>query len=191
MCYTEIFEYIIKYGALKFPLLTLLGGVIRPGFPGRPDGLSLWEGGSLFMQNQNLQIQPNLPTFKLKMTKLHNRKELEPFRKSLRNNSTSAEATLWKMLKNKQVGGYKFRRQHSVGKKVVDFYCPSLQLAIELDGEPHADLINIALDAERDEWLSQHKITVLRYENRWVFEYPEVIKNDILEFGEKRKRDEI
>ena len=166
-------------------------GVIRAGLPGRSDGLSLWEGGSLFIQNQNLQIQPNLPTFKLKMTKLHNRKELEPFRKSLRNNSTSAEATLWKMLKNKQVGGYKFRRQHSVGKKVVDFYCPSLQLAIELDGEPHADLINIALDAERDEWLSQHKITVLRYENRWVFEYPEVIKNDILEFGEKRKRDEI
>jgi len=38
LCYTEIFEYIIKYGALKFPLLTLLGGVIRPGFPGRPDG---------------------------------------------------------------------------------------------------------------------------------------------------------
>ena len=95
------------------------------------------------------------------------------------------------MLKNKQIGGYKFLRQHSVGKKVVDFYCPSLQLAIELDGEPHANLINIARDAERDDWLKQQGITVFRYENRWVFEYPDVIKNDILEFGEKRKRDEI
>ena len=124
------------------------------------------------------------------MTKLHNRKELEPFRKSLRNNSTSAEAALWKMLKNKQVGGYKFRRQHSVGDKVVDFYCPQLQLAIELDGEPHADLMNIAQDAERDDWLKEQGITVFRYENRWVFEYPDVIKGDILEFGEKMNSEE-
>jgi very-short-patch-repair endonuclease len=92
------------------------------------------------------------------------------------------------MLKNKQVGGFKFRRQHSVGKYVLDFYCPSLQLAIELDGESHADLINIAQDAERDDWLNQQEITVFRYENRWVFEYPDVIKKDILEFGEKMKK---
>ena len=69
---------------------------------------------------------------------------------------------------------------------MLDFYCPSLQLAIELDGESHADLINIARDAERDDWLKQQGITVFRYENCRVFEYPEVIKKDILEFGEKR-----
>ena len=117
------------------------------------------------------------------MSTLHNRKYLKPVRKSLRNNATSAEATLWNMLKNSQVRGYKFRRQHSIGKYVVDFYCPTLHLVIELDGEPHADLVNIAWDAERDEFINQHGIAVLRYENRWVFEYPEVIKNDILEFG--------
>jgi very-short-patch-repair endonuclease len=122
------------------------------------------------------------------MAKLHNLHSLKPLRKHLRNNSTSAEATLWKILKNSQVGGYKFRRQHSVGKYVLDFYCPSLQLAIELDGESHADLINIAQDAERDEWLNQQGITVFRHENRWVFEYPESIKKDILEFGEKMKK---
>ncbi len=121
------------------------------------------------------------------MAKLHNLHSLKPIRKHLRNNSTSAEATLWKILKSSQVGGYKFRRQHSVGKYVLDFYCPSLQLAIELDGEPHADLINIARDAERDECLNQKGITVFRYENRWVFEYPDVIKKDILEFGERKK----
>ena len=121
------------------------------------------------------------------MKKLHNLQSLKPIRKHLRNKTTSAEATLWTILKNKQVGGYKFRRQHSVGKYVLDFYCPLLHLAIELDGEPHADLINIACDAERDDWLKQQGITVLRYENRWVFEYPDVIKKDILEFGEKKK----
>ena len=91
------------------------------------------------------------------------------------------------MLKNSQVGGYKFRRQHSIGKYVVDFYCPTLHLVLELDGEPHAALVNIQLDVERDDFINQHGITVLRYENRWVFEYPEVIKNDILEFGERKK----
>jgi very-short-patch-repair endonuclease len=121
------------------------------------------------------------------MKKLHNLHSIQPIRKYLRNNATSAEATLWAILKNKQVGGYKFRRQHSVGKFVVDFYCPSLQLAIELDGEPHAGLINIARDAERDDWLKQQGVTVFRYENRWVFEYPEVIRKDILEFAEKKK----
>jgi very-short-patch-repair endonuclease len=121
------------------------------------------------------------------MSKLHNQKNLKPIRKALRNHTTSAEATLWTMLKNKQVGGYKFRRQHSIGKYVVDFYCPEIKLVIELDGEPHADLLNIARDAERDEFISQYGITVLRYENRWVFEYPEVIKQEILEFGARKK----
>jgi very-short-patch-repair endonuclease len=125
------------------------------------------------------------------MARLHNKRELKPLRKNLRNNSTSAEAVLWKMLKNKQVGGFKFRRQHSIGKYIVDFYCPTLQLAIELDGEPHASLINIASDTARDEWLKEQGITVFRYENRWLFEYSEVIIEDILEFGEERKRKEV
>jgi very-short-patch-repair endonuclease len=75
-----------------------------------------------------------------------------------------------------------------LGNMYLIFYCPKLLLAIELDGESHADLINIARDAERDEWLNEQKITVFRYENRWVFEYPDVIKKDILEFGEKMKK---
>ena len=92
-----------------------------------------------------------------------------------------------KYSKKKQIGNYKFRRQHSIGKYIVDFYCPELKLAIELDGEPHCDLIAIAYDKERDDWLKQTGIDVFRYENRWVFEYPEVIINDILEFAEKKK----
>ena len=120
---------------------------------------------------------------------LHNRKFYKPLRKHLRNNSTAAEATLWKMLKKRQVGGYKFRRQHSIGKYIVDFFCYELMLAIELDGEVHADLNGIARDMERDEQLNKLGITVLRYENRWVYEYSEVIKQDIIEFGEKRSKE--
>ena len=120
--------------------------------------------------------------FNLKMPAIHNRKNLKPFRKYLRNNSTAAEATLWKILKNKQIGGLKFRRQHSVGKYVLDFYCPEIRLCIELDGEYHANPAVITKDIERDESLKSYLITVFRYENSWVHEYPEEIIADILEF---------
>ena len=121
--------------------------------------------------------------------KLHNRRFFKPIRKHLRNNGTAAEATLWKILQKGQVGSYKFRRQHSIGKYIVDFFCYELMLAIELDGEVHADLNSIARDNERDEELNKLGITVMCYENRWVYEYPEVIKQDIIEFGEKRKNE--
>ena len=134
-----------------------------------------------------LQNKPKPPIFKTKMPGLHNREYLTQIRKHLRNNSTAAEATLWKILKKRQVGGYKFRRQHSIGKYVVDFYCPELQLVLELDGEPHANLVNNATDSDRDEFIESNGITVFRYENRWVYEYPEVIIQEILEFGEKKK----
>ncbi len=120
------------------------------------------------------------------MQKIHNRKFFRSIRKNLRNHSTSAEAALWIILKKRQVGNYKFRRQHSVGKYIIDFYCPELKLAIELDGQPHAELANIARDKERDDWLLKLGIQVIRYENRWVFEYPDVIKQEILEFGEHK-----
>ena len=55
-------------------------------------------------------------------------------RKKLRNNLTPAEAALWNLLKNSQLEGRKFRRQHSVGFYILDFYCPSERMAIELDG---------------------------------------------------------
>ncbi|WP_255518216.1 endonuclease domain-containing protein [Fulvivirga sp. M361] len=70
----------------------------------------------------------------MKKEPLYNKPELKKFRKELRNNGTSAEATLWTMLKNKQLEGRKFRRQYSVGYYILDFYCTSERLAIELDG---------------------------------------------------------
>src|SRR2546423_2273120 len=70
--------------------------------------------------------------------KIHNMPERKEFRIRLRKNLTSAEATMWKILKSSKFEGRKFRRQHSVGKYVLDFYCPAERLAIELDGEAHA-----------------------------------------------------
>ena len=114
------------------------------------------------------------------MPKIHNNASLKPFRKDLRNHATSAEATLWKLLRNRSVDGLKFRRQHSVGNYILDFYCPEIKTAIELDGETHADPAILTRDIEKEAFLSGFSIQVLRYENRWVFEYPEAIIEDIM-----------
>ena len=95
-------------------------------------------------------------------------------RKELRNHSTSAEATLWKMLKGKQIAGLKFRRQHSVGPYILDFYCPQIKLAIELDGEVHNRQQDY--DEQRSYFLNRvEDIEVLRFENRTAFENSEQI----------------
>ena len=104
------------------------------------------------------------------MDQIHNRKYLLTFRKKLRNNLTSAETTLWKCLQNKQLEGLKFRRQHSVGNYILDFYCTSERLAIELDGAHHYTKEGLEYDAIRTEYLNSMNIKVIRFENCEVFE---------------------
>jgi very-short-patch-repair endonuclease len=70
-------------------------------------------------------------------TKLYNIPLLKDTRKNLRKNMTPAELVLWDMLKEKRFYGRKFRRQHSIGYYIADFYCPSEELIIELDGQHH------------------------------------------------------
>ena len=103
-------------------------------------------------------------------------------RQQLRKNGTSAEAVLWRFLKNKQIDRLKFRRQQSIGNYIVDFYCPKLRLAIELDGDYHYHLEQPARDLKRDEELwEQAGVRVLRFENKEVFYNIEGIINCILQ----------
>jgi len=111
--------------------------------------------------------------------KIFNKKKLKDFRKKLRNNLTPAEALLWSALKNKQLSGRKFRRQHSIGKYVVDFYCPSEKLAVELDGAGHFTPEGGEHDEVRDEFISQLGIKILRYENKEVYNNLEAVLEDI------------
>jgi very-short-patch-repair endonuclease len=114
--------------------------------------------------------------------KINNLPHLKTFRKALRNNLTPAEAKFWKIVQNKNFEGRKFRRQHSVGNYILDFYCPSEKLAIELDGEVHFNEIAREYDYERKLFLEYYGIKVLRFENKLVFEDLEwmlaVIKNN-------------
>jgi very-short-patch-repair endonuclease len=106
---------------------------------------------------------------------ISNKISLKPIRRELRNKSTSAEAGLWKLLKNKQIEGKKFRRQHSIENYIVDFYCSSERLIIELDGNPHGDYIQINKDEIRDNFFEKNGFKVLRFENRFVFQDPEYV----------------
>ena len=100
--------------------------------------------------------------------RLHNLPQLKERRRQLRNSLTPAEALLWKNLQRSQVGCRKFRRQHSVGSYVVDFYCPACRLAVELDGQGHFDSTRSEYDVKRMRFLEQKGICVLRFENRQV-----------------------
>jgi very-short-patch-repair endonuclease len=82
----------------------------------------------------------------------------------LRRDSTRVEMQLWQKLRNRQLG-LDFRRQHPAGPFVLDFYCPSLRLAIELDGGQHAEAGNEATDHKRDQWLAERGVTVMRFWN--------------------------
>ena len=81
--------------------------------------------------------------------------------RQLRRTMTLPEVLLWRQLRQRP-GGMKFRRQHPVGPFVLDFYCDDLRLAIEVDGEAHNRGNRPERDENRDRWLREHGIEVLR-----------------------------
>ncbi len=109
------------------------------------------------------------------MGHLFNRSWQTPLRQHLRTHGTLAEACLWPLLKNDGAGGLRFRRQYGVGPYVLDFYCPSARLAVELDGRVHDAPAQAAYDAERTRHLAAVSIRVIRFENRAVFEAPDAV----------------
>ena len=106
----------------------------------------------------------------------------------MRNNLTPAEATLWKALKGSQINGLKFRRQHSLGPYVMDFYCPSIRLCVELDGEVHNTYGACLHDSERTRFLNENGITVKRFENDVVYKNINAIIQTIIDYDEEWKR---
>lgn len=97
--------------------------------------------------------------------RLNNLKWLQSRRRYLRASLTPAEARLWNYLKISRLSGRKFRRQHSMGRYILDFYCPSEKLAIELDGATHDRDIAQRRDRTRDRFLQNAGIRILRIQN--------------------------
>lgn len=86
--------------------------------------------------------------------------------RTMRKNPTQAEAVLWRQLRERQLKGHKFRRQHIIGPYIVDFYCPSKKLIIEIDGPIHQKQIQYDLD--REEALITAGYEIIRFKNNEV-----------------------
>ncbi len=101
------------------------------------------------------------------MERINNLNNLLDRRRELRNNPTKAEDILWDYLRNKKLG-VKFRRQHSIGGYILDFYCIEKKLVIEVDGEIHNKSENKEYDEIRDRFFVDMGFTVLRFTNQEV-----------------------
>jgi very-short-patch-repair endonuclease len=111
--------------------------------------------------------------------RLYNSKSQKPLRQKLRSPAPYPEAKLWQYLQGKQLLGYKFRRQHGIGRYVVDFYCPQLKLAIELDGDSHFNDQAQEADLIRQRFLEAKGIQVLRFSNLEVVNNLETVIENI------------
>ncbi|MAZ72122.1 MAG: cytosine methyltransferase [Flavobacteriaceae bacterium] len=114
--------------------------------------------------------------------KIHTLKHLKTFRKELRENMTPAEAFLWSKLKARQFQKTRFTRQHSIENFIVDFYCAKHKLIIELDGQVHFNPKAQEYDAARTARLNELGFTVIRFENKMVFDFLPSVLLEIKEY---------
>jgi very-short-patch-repair endonuclease len=95
--------------------------------------------------------------------------------RALRRKMTLPEVVLWQALRGGCLDGLRFRRQHPIGPYILDFYCPSTRLAVEVDGAAHDNAAQVRHDECREAWLAQQGIRVMR------FMAADVLKDDRLE----------
>ena len=119
---------------------------------------------------------------------IFNKRDKKDLRKKLRHNGTAAEVVLWKYLKGSQVLGEKFRRQASIGRYIVDFYCPECRLIVELDGAAHFSILKEHEEAERTRYFEGLGLRILRFENRVVYRDLEFVLHRIEEELQASKR---
>jgi len=103
--------------------------------------------------------------------------------RELRQPQTPIESKLWAYLRNKQLGGFKFRRQHPIDRFIVDFYCAACRLVIEIDGDSHAE--QVEYDLARTAWLNEQGYRVIRFNNRDVQHHIEAVLEAILDICQK------
>ena len=104
------------------------------------------------------------------MTLVYNKSTMLDRRRSLRQASTRTEEILWSFVRRNQREGIKFKRQYSVHGFVMDFYAPSVKLAIEIDGSIHDDRYRQAHDQWRQSEIEQYGIRFLRFSNQEILQ---------------------
>ncbi len=108
---------------------------------------------------------------------------LKSYSRQLRSNMTDVEQLLWQHLRRKQILGVQFYRQKPIGQFIVDFYAPAIGLVIELDGGQHFEQNTLKHDQERDDFLRQQRLQVMRFDNTQVMKETESVLAMIFEFA--------
>jgi very-short-patch-repair endonuclease len=103
------------------------------------------------------------------------------YARDLRSNLTDAETILWSKLRRKQLGGYRFHRQHPVGPFIADFACREAHLIVELDGATHSTQDERAADAQRTAYIEAQGWYVLRFWNAEVYDNLHGVLESILQ----------
>ncbi len=99
---------------------------------------------------------------------LYYRKELKNLSRVLRKNMTESELLLWSRIRRKQINERQFYRQKIIGNYIVDFYCPSARLIIQVDGSQHFDQSGLRRDMSQDEEMRRLGLRVLRFSSHEV-----------------------
>jgi len=107
--------------------------------------------------------------------------------RTLRKRDTWAEKLLWSWLRDRRFSSYKFRRQHTYGPYILDFFCVEAPLNIELDGSQHGHPKKNKADAERDAWLEKCGVRVLRFWNSRLRRERQTIRDTIWRELQERK----
>jgi very-short-patch-repair endonuclease len=102
---------------------------------------------------------------KMRRSEIFNLESTKSTRQMLRNNMAQPEVILWSKLKGKQLDGFKFRRQYGIENFVIDFYCPQVKLAIEIDGDSHFSENSQEKDKWRQKIIEKYGINFLRFTN--------------------------
>ena len=102
--------------------------------------------------------------------------------RELRQTSTEAEQALWRRLPNRQLAGWKFRRQHPIGRYFADFACIEVRLVVELDGGQHFEPGAMQSDLRRSAALNAAGFHVLRFDNRQALTKTELVLQAILDW---------
>ena len=112
--------------------------------------------------------------------------KLTAIARKLRHGDTGAEKLLWRWLRDRRFSAYKFRRQQPMGQHILDFYCAEAKLNLELDGSQHGHPEHKLADAERDAWLAEEGIKVLRFWNARLHREKDVVRGAIWQALQER-----
>jgi len=112
--------------------------------------------------------------------KMRNKKSIISFSRELRKNLTNAESILWEEIRNRNINGFKFRRQHPIGiSYIADFYCAEKKLVIEIDGGIHNDEEVMQNDKIREDFLLEWGYKIIRFNNDDVVNNTEMVIESI------------